>query len=358
MSLVKRVFLPVIEEWFNGIVSGLKDADLIVLSVSSILVGLSCIQKYPNIKAVGIYTFPCVRTTQFAPPGVGGKSESPFGWINLLKWKMAEYGAFSLYNDKINQLRATIELPAIRLNYYQMIQSIFHKPMITATIYSKYLLARPLDWQENDLMVGPILEDSHENFEPSTSILDFLNTWKNEKIVYVGIGSMMSLMFGIPEQIEFIHNIQLAIENNNCKAVMSLVGFQQTDANKISNTDKIFYLTQNIPHSWLFLHMSAAVHHGGAGTTHASLRYGLPTLILPFGADQPFNGDRVFINKLGPRPVPVRQTNVKNLTNAIRDLITDNYNMYEMNAKKMSESMKDEDGLGQCVRLIEAELTA
>ncbi|CAF4563955.1 unnamed protein product, partial [Rotaria magnacalcarata] len=67
--------------------------------------------------------------------------------------------------------------------------------------------------------------------------------------------------------------------------------------------------------------MSLAIHHGGAGTTHTSLRYGLPALILPFGADQPFNGDRVFINKLGPKPIPIRQMNVRNLTNAIQDLM-------------------------------------
>ncbi|CAF3630441.1 unnamed protein product [Rotaria sp. Silwood1] len=101
--------------------------------------------------------------------------------------------------------------------------------------------------------------------------------------------------------------------------------------------------------------MSAAIHHGGAGTTHTSLRYGLPTLVLPFGADQPFNGDRIFVNKLGPRPIPIRQTNVKNLTNAISDLLR-NYSMYQMNAKTISESIRDEDGLGHCVRLIEAEL--
>ncbi|CAF1315734.1 unnamed protein product [Rotaria sordida] len=230
--------------------------------------------------------------------------------------------------------------------------------MVSATIYSNYLLSRPSDWQENDFMVGPIFEKGQHNFEPSVPLLNFLNKWKSEKIIYVGLGSMMGVMFGKDEQIEFLNNIQLAIGNNNCKAIISLVGFQQTHTNQFVNTDHILYLTQNIPHDWLFSNMSAAIHHGGAGTTHASLRYGLPTLILPFAADQPFNGDRVFINKLGPRPIPIRQTNVKNLTKAIRDLISDNYTMYEMNAKKIGELMRNEDGLDHCIRLIEAELVA
>ncbi|CAF3682212.1 unnamed protein product [Rotaria sp. Silwood1] len=355
VGLAKRVLLPVMEEWFNGILAGVKDADLIVFPCSCVLIGLSCIEKYPNIKAIGIYTFPCIRTVEFTPPALSGKSESMFNWINSLKWKLLEYGASSMYNDKINQLRANIGLAPIELKYDQMIRSIFHKPMITATIYSKHLLPRPFDWSENDHMVGPILEEDDYSFQSSPDILMFLDKWKSEKIIYVGLGSMMSIMFGIDDQLEFLKNIQLAIRNNNCKAIISLVGLQQANSDKLNNDENIVYLKEIIPHSWLFPNMSAAIHHGGAGTTHTSLRYGLPTLVLPFGADQPFNGDRIFVNKLGPRPIPIRQTNVKNLTNAISDLLR-NYSMYQMNAKTISESIRDEDGLGHCVRLIEAEL--
>ncbi|CAF0932422.1 unnamed protein product [Rotaria sordida] len=168
---------------------------------------------------------------------------------------------------------------------------------------------------------------------------------------------MMGTMFEADEKMEFIRKILLALDRNNCKAVISLVGFENKDISKLSTTDNILYLTHGIPHCWLFLHMLATIHHGGAGTTHASLRYGLPTLVLSFGADQPFNGDRIFINRLGPRSIPIRQTNAKNLANAIRDLIIDNYNIYKTSAKKISELIKNEDGLSHCVRHIEAELT-
>ncbi|CAF4023839.1 unnamed protein product [Rotaria sordida] len=327
MGLVKRTFQPMIEEWFNGILSGIKDADLIVLTVASIFLGLSCIEKFPNTKAIGIYTFPVTRTAHFSPPGLGGKSDSLFNWTNLLKWKIVDFTMSNIYNDKLNELRATKDLPSMKLNYDRMTRSLFRKPMISATIYSKYFLPRPSDWHENDHMVGPIPEEGNQNFEPPTPILDFLTKWKNEKIIYVGLGSMMGTMFEADEKMEFIRKILLALDRNNCKAVISLVGFENNDISKLSTTDNILYLTHDIPHCWLFLHMSATIHHGGAGTTHASLRYGLPTLVLSFGADQPFNGDRIFINRLGPRSIPIRQTNVKNLANAIRDVMIDNYNI-------------------------------
>ena len=47
------------------------------------------------------------------------------------------------------------------------------------------------------------------------------------------------------------------------------------------------------PHDWLLPQTCAVIHHGGAGTTAAGLRYGLPTLVCPFFGDQPFWGAMV-----------------------------------------------------------------
>ena len=57
------------------------------------------------------------------------------------------------------------------------------------------------------------------------------------------------------------------------------------------------YVVEKIPHDWLFPRIDAALHHGGAGTTGASLRAGIPTLIKPWFGDQFFWGARV--QKLG-----------------------------------------------------------
>ena len=53
------------------------------------------------------------------------------------------------------------------------------------------------------------------------------------------------------------------------------------------------YPVKAIPHDWLFKRIEAACHHGGAGTTGASLRAGIPTIIKPFFGDQFFWGDRI-----------------------------------------------------------------
>jgi len=45
------------------------------------------------------------------------------------------------------------------------------------------------------------------------------------------------------------------------------------------------YNIGSVPHDWLFKRIDAACHHGGAGTTGASLRAGIPTIIKPFFGD-------------------------------------------------------------------------
>ena len=44
----------------------------------------------------------------------------------------------------------------------------------------------------------------------------------------------------------------------------------------------------NVPHYWLFKHVSCVVHYGGAGTTATSITTGRPTLVVSFSGDQPF----------------------------------------------------------------------
>lgn len=74
------------------------------------------------------------------------------------------------------------------------------------------------------------------------------------------------------------------------------------------------YSIKSIPHDWLFQRIEAACHHGGAGTTGASLRAGIPTIIKPFFGDQFFWGDRVEALGIG---TSVRKLTVESLADAL-----------------------------------------
>jgi sterol 3beta-glucosyltransferase len=56
------------------------------------------------------------------------------------------------------------------------------------------------------------------------------------------------------------------------------------------NVPEHVFIIKDVPHDWLFDHVSAVVHHGGAGTTAIGLKKGKPTAIVPFFGDQMFWG--------------------------------------------------------------------
>ncbi|MDT0263951.1 glycosyltransferase [Jatrophihabitans lederbergiae] len=47
-----------------------------------------------------------------------------------------------------------------------------------------------------------------------------------------------------------------------------------------------------IPHASLLPHCAAVVSHAGSGSVIGALAFGVPSVLLPMGADQPLNGDR------------------------------------------------------------------
>lgn len=46
--------------------------------------------------------------------------------------------------------------------------------------------------------------------------------------------------------------------------------------------EKNVFFLGDCPHEWLFAHVTAVFHHGGAGTTACGLLNGRPTTIVPF----------------------------------------------------------------------------
>ena len=67
----------------------------------------------------------------------------------------------------------------------------------------------------------------------------------------------------------------------------------------IDEHDPDIFHVGSVDHSWLLPRCVAAVHHGGAGTTAATLRAGIPSVIYAFTAEQPFWARRVSALGLG-----------------------------------------------------------
>lgn len=106
-----------------------------------------------------------------------------------------------------------------------------------------------------------------------------------------------------------------------------------------------------VPHRWLFERVSAVAHHGGAGTTGAGIRAKVPSIIIPFGGDQPFWGNRVYELGIGPKPILRKKLNVNNLSNAIYQ-VTHERQMIEK-AQEIGSMLNAENGVENAIQIIE-----
>lgn len=103
------------------------------------------------------------------------------------------------------------------------------------------------------------------------------------------------------------------------------------------------FMLGNVPHDWLFQHVSAVVHHGGAGTTAAGIKAGKPTLVVPFFGDQPFWGAMIARAKAGPDPVRYKDLTAEKLAEAIKFCLEPDT---QERAKEMGQQIREEDGTG------------
>jgi sterol 3beta-glucosyltransferase len=155
--------------------------------------------------------------------------------------------------------------------------------------------------------------------------------------VCVGFGSMVG---GDPRATADL--VRAAVRRAGVRAVL-LSGWGALDAEP---SDDVF-VADEVPHDLLFPRAAAVVHHGGAGTTGAALRAGVPAVVVPFAADQPFWGSRVAALGVGPRPIPRRALTVDTLAQALRATAP-----LRERAAGLGARIRAEDGVGQAVAVL------
>lgn len=118
-------------------------------------------------------------------------------------------------------------------------------------------------------MCGFFFSDTPD-YTPSSELAEFLQA--GPPPVYVGFGSIV-----VDDPQRLINAVIEAVQLAGVRAIVSK-GWSELAGPPDAN---LFYIG-DCPHGWLFQHVSAVVHHGGAGTTACGLSNGKPTTIVPF----------------------------------------------------------------------------
>ena len=111
------------------------------------------------------------------------------------------------------------------------------------------------------------------------------------------------------------------------------------------------FAVDEAPHDWLFPHMAAIVHHGGAGTTGAAIRAGKPSVVTPFITDQFAWARLLNARGLAPAPLPHRTVTADALAAAINTALHDG--AMRERAKAIGATVRAENGLVRAVDAIE-----
>lgn len=207
--------------------------------------------------------------------------------------------------------------------------------------YSASVCPKPCDWPDFASVTGYWFMPDYPGWSPSPELSEFLDR-TGPPIVYVGFGSMAGTT---PRNTT--STIMSAIEKADVRAVVA------TGWGGLALTDlpPTVHMLESVPHDWLFPKMAAVVHHGGAGTTAAGLRAGCPTVICPFGLDQPFWGRRVAELGVGAAPISQRRLTA-NLLSAAIVRATQDESIHEA-AKRIGAAIRQEDGISRAVNIIE-----
>lgn len=106
-----------------------------------------------------------------------------------------------------------------------------------------------------------------------------------------------------------------------------------------------------VAHADLFGRCAAVVHHGGAGTLAATVRAGVPSVVVPHMLDQRAWGRRLYALGVAPRPIARRKLSVERLHEGIATAVGDG-GMRER-AAVLGEQIRAEDGVACALELFE-----
>jgi sterol 3beta-glucosyltransferase len=315
-----------------------QGSDLILGGLSGLFNGQALSEKL-GIPLLLAYLVPFTPTSVF-PSALTPIPQTPLTqWMNRPSHRLAQQIMWQSFRSSDNKARAgVLHLPPA--SFWGPFSSQRRQKQPVLYGYSAHVLPHPRDWDASQHVTGYWFLEPPKGWEPPADLQHFLQS--GPPPVYIGFGSMSNSKPG-----ETADLVLQSLARTGQRGVL-YAGWGGLKKEQLPST---VFLTDSVPHTWLFPRMAAVVHHGGVGTTAAGLAAGVPSIITPFFADQPFWGRRVYELGVGPRPIARRRLTVDNLTEAIGRAVSDEE--MRKRAASLGERIRAENGIAQAVTIIE-----
>ena len=168
---------------------------------------------------------------------------------------------------------------------------------------SPSLLPQPADWPANHRICGQWrLPDSP--WQPPPDLQAFLDA--GPAPVYLGFGSMTGF--------DRDRVLPALLDALAPRRVLLFPGWAGLPSMPLPAH---VFVVGPTPHEALFPRCALVIHHGGSGTTHSACRAGVPSLVMPFAADQFFWAARLQALGVAPAALSPKRLDANTLARAI-----------------------------------------
>ncbi len=274
VTVLRQAREYVVEGWqemSRQLVEFAADADLILTGTTYQEVAGNVAEFY-GIPLAALHYFPARPNTQMLPVPL------PLSVVRLV-WPVGEWAHWRILKPAEDEQRQTLGLPAA---HTRAIRRMAERGALEIQAYDEVLFPGiSAELGPERPVVGSM------SLQLPTEVDAAVSTWIEEGSppIYFGFGSMP--VDDPTKAVEMISDVcaDLGERALICSGVLEI----DPDA---ANADHVT-IVGSVNHAAVFPRCRAIVHHGGAGTTAASVRSGVPTLVLWVGADQPVWGRQI-----------------------------------------------------------------
>ena len=335
-------FAPFVTQWQRDALDSCRDAEAVLFSPLGVFA--YHVAESLGVPAVMGALLPQGATRAYPTPLMPPPRWPLPGWLNRFSHVAFDWGFSLMLRGWINEWRInTLGLAPFPLAppYRTMLRR--GVPILYG--YSPSVVPKPADWPDLWHVTGYWFLDQPPDWQPPRDLERFLAD--GAPPVYLGFGSMPA------QDARALTRVAVEALRTVGQRGVLLAGWAGLGGGE--SLPEHVRLVSDVPHSWLFPRVAAVVHHGGAGTTGAGLQAGVPTIVAPASADQPFWGARVARLGVGPPPIPQRALTVENLASAIGAATRDS--AMRSRAASLGERIRGEDGIATAVAVFDEHLT-
>lgn len=265
-----------VAEWTRQADDAAAGCDAVLTGGLAAFVGISVAERH-GIPVIGTGMIPITPTRAFPSPFL------PPGWtprlFNRPSHQLATWLIWQQFRGPVNATRrALLDLPPT------------HAPSIDAPMLygvSPSLVPTPADWPADHVICGQWRLPDTVAWSPDAALQAFLAA--GPPPVYLGFGSMT----GFDRETVLASLLRML----GGRRVLLSPGWSGLPDLALPDT---VHPVGPVPHEALFPLTALVIHHGGSGTTHSACRAGVPSMVMPFAADQFFWADR--LHRLGVAP--------------------------------------------------------